>query len=130
MFNFKVYERPDRVELGTVATACGKGGKIGLLPSNVNDSSKRVVLFLKRADGTSDTVVCSTKVSTLLRSKELTLAMVAKFTVIEQANVNGEIINLVSMPTGSAQMIETAVADLKDSTYEPQAVNFESLVLF
>jgi hypothetical protein len=128
--NFKNYERAERTELGTVAELIGKGGKIKLSPRNFADDSKRVVVILEQADGASDMVICSTELSKRLRSKEITLSNLIGFTVTEQLSASGEMINVITLPTGGS-MIEINIDDVKATAYEPAATfNPEELVAF
>ena len=45
--------------LGTVSNAVGKGGSIDFIPSNLMSTDRRLVVILKKADGTQEQVVCS-----------------------------------------------------------------------
>ena len=119
---FKLYERTERTELGTVAELTGVGGKIGLLPANFNNHDKRVVIIMKKANGTSAQVVCSSNVSSGLRAKEITLSQVQGFPVVEQITNDGEIINIVTMPSGGALVefnVTGEVAEYKAPTFDP-----------
>lgn len=123
---FKLYERTERTELGTVAQLTGVGGKIGLIPANFNNHDKRVVVVMKRADGTSAQVVCSSNVSSGLRAKEITLSQVQGFPVIEQITNDGEIINIVSMPSGGALVEFNVTGEV--SEYQAPAFDPSDLV--
>lgn len=128
--NFKNYERAERTELGTVAELIGKGGKIKLSPRNFADDSKRVAVVLEQANGSSDMVICSAELSKRLRSKEITLSNLIGFTVTEQLSVSGEMINVITMPTGGT-MIEINIDEVKATAYEPvSAFNADELVAF
>ena len=128
--NFKNYERAERTELGTVAELIGKGGKIKLSPRNFADEAKRVAVILEQANGASDMVVCSAELSKRLRSKEVTLSQLVGFTVTEQLSTSGEMINVITMPTGGG-LIEVNIDDVKATAYEPVATfNPEELVAF
>lgn len=128
--NFKNYERAERTELGTVAELIGKGGKIKLSPRNFADETKRVAVILEQANGASDMVVCSAELSKRLRSKEVTLSQLVGFTITEQLSASGEMINIITMPTGGG-LIEVNIDDVKATTYEPIATfNPEELVAF
>jgi len=119
---FKLYERTERTELGTVAELTGVGGKIGLLPTNFNNPEKRVVIIMKKADGTSAQVVCSSNVSNGLRAKEITLSQAQGFPIIEQITPDGEIINIVSMPSGGALVefnVTGEVAEYQAPAFDP-----------
>ena len=128
--NFKNYERAERTELGTVAELIGKGGKIKLSPRNFADETKRVVVILEQSNGASDMVICSAELSKRLRSKEITLSQLVGFTVTEQLSSTGEMINVITMPTGGG-LIEVNIDDVKQTAYEPVATfNPEELVAF
>lgn len=128
--NFKNYERAERTELGTVAELIGKGGKIKLSPRNFADDSKRVAVILEQANGSSDMVICSAELSKRLRSKEITLSQLVGFTITEQLSTTGEMINVITLPTGGG-MIEVSIDDVKATAYEPVSTfNAEELVAF
>lgn len=128
--NFKNYERAERTELGTVAELIGKGGKIKLSPRNFADETKRVAVILEQSNGASDMVICSAELSKRLRSKEITLSQLVGFTVTEQLSSTGEMINVITMPTGGG-LIEVNIDDVKQTAYEPVATfNPEELVAF
>ena len=119
---FKLYERTERTELGTVAELTGVGGKIGLLPANFNNHDKRVIIVMKKANGTSAQVICSSNVSSGLRAKEITLSQVQGFPVVEQITNDGEIINIVTMPSGGALVefnVTGEVAEYKSPVFDP-----------
>jgi hypothetical protein len=128
MLTFKVFERTERVELGTISSVLGKKGKIALIARNFSDLSKRVVVVLTKANGESATAVCSAQVSKLLRSKELKLSQLIGFTIIEQTLQNGETANIIAMPSGALN--EITLDTLKTKEYEPVAVDWEELVAF
>lgn len=100
LVEFKLHTRAERVELGTIAELTGVGGKIALIPSNFNNPDRRVVIVMRKADGTSATVTCSKPVSEGLRSKEIGLRQVQNFPIVEHVTSDGEVIALVSMPSG------------------------------
>ena len=60
---FKEYQRTDLKTVGTCASNAGKDGSISLIESNFKNPNVRVKLIIKRADGKSCLVNCSTKVS-------------------------------------------------------------------
>jgi hypothetical protein len=106
MLDFKVYERESTLtDAGSVASIVGKDGEIHLIPKNFADKDKRVVLLLKKADGTSATVTCSESVSNKLRAREIGIAHVAQMKVLV-----GELGAFVSE---SGNTIAFAVKDLK-----------------
>jgi hypothetical protein len=106
---FKLYERTERTELGTPASFAGIGGKVALVPSNFINHNKRVVLVIKQSNGKSAMVTCSSNVSEGLRAQEITLTQVQSFPLVEQLTTEGEIINLVIMPSGKNQLVEVDV---------------------
>ena len=119
---FKLYERTERTELGTVAELTGVGGKIALSPPNFNNHDKRVIIVMKKANGTSAQVICSSNVSSGLRAKEITLSQVQGFPVVEQITNDGEIINIVTMPSGGALVefsVNGKVAEYKAPAFDP-----------
>ena len=119
---FKLYERTERTELGTVAELTGVGGKIALSPPNFINHDKRVVIVMKKANGTSAQVVCSSNVSNGLRAKEITLSQVQGFPVVEQITNDGEIINIVTMPSGGSLVefnVTGEVAEYKAPVFDP-----------
>ena len=129
--NFKNYERTERTELGTVAALIGKGGKMKLSPRNFADESKRVAVILEQLGGASDLVICSGEVSKRLRSKEITLSQLAGFVVVEQLTTNGDLINIITMPSNANGMIELKIDDVKQTAYQPAATfNAEELIAF
>lgn len=121
MLKFQKYQREDRIELGTVQSLVGKGGKIKFVPKNLADDSKRVAAILENKAGASALVVCSEAVSKGVRSKEITLANLLGFQVTEQLTRNGETINVITMPNNGASLIEVAVDSVKVAEYEPSA---------
>ncbi len=128
MLNFKVFERTERTELGTIASVLGKNGKIKLIPRNLADESKRVVIVLEKANGESATATCSAQVSKLLRAKEIKLSNLVGFTIVEQELASGETANIITMPAGN--LIEFEMKNVKAKEYEPASVDWEELVAF
>ena len=124
---FVKYIREDGVEmtsLGTVLSLVGKTGSIGLIPKNFN-STKRVVLILKRGDGTSTTVTCSEAVSSGLRDKSITLGHVLNFDVL--STPNGEFISVPSAEGNAVQ--EYKVDSITAKNFVRAAIaQFEELV--
>lgn len=108
--------------MGTVAKQVGPNGFINLIPSNFNDASKRVLIVLKKEDGTSTAVTCSQKVSDGLRDKSITLNHVLNFEILY-----GEAgIPFISLPGGG--LVEFAVKDLKAADYKVTAVEYADLI--
>jgi len=130
--NFKVYARTERKELGTILELVGKGGTVAPIAKNLRDESKRVTLVLTNKKGESDTVVLSTAVSKLFRSKEIKLSQVIGLTVIEQELPNGEIMNVVVMPSREGTTLtHFAVDKMKVTSFdveEREAVSLEDLI--
>lgn len=129
--NFKVYERADRTELGTIASIVGKGGSFR--PANLSnwtDETKRIVLILVKKDGTSEKVTCSTELSKRLRSKEIKLSQLMGFIVVEQLTRSGEIANIVAMPSSGTTLPSVEITD-NIVAYEPvNTFNAEELIAF
>lgn len=128
---FKVYQRTDRKELGTIAEIGGKGATVR--PANLRnwtDESKRIVLVIARPDGTSCTVTCSPQVSERLRSKEMKLSQVLGLTVVEQKTRDGKLANIVSMPNSGATMPAVEIGDKIESFAPVSTVNIEDLIAF
>ena len=119
---FKLHTRAERVELGTIAELTGVGGKCCLIESNYRNPERQVMIVLKKADGTSTTVTCSPAVSIGLRAKEITLPQVQGFPIVEQITPDGEIINIVTMPSGGALVefnVTGEVAEYKAPVFDP-----------
>ncbi len=129
--NFKNYERAERVSLGTIASIIGVGGKIRpITMSNWLNPDIRIQLVLTQKDGTSDVVTCSPELSKRLRSKEIKISQLPNFEVEEQLNSQGEIINMIKMPSAGATMPDYEITG-KEETYEPVALfNAEELIAF
>ena len=110
-----------------VAELCGPNGTLNLVPSNFA-SDKRVVVVLKREDGTSVGITCSSKVSEGLRAKDITMSNLFGFTVYKQINsTTGEEYAMIAMPAGSA-LIEFKNEGVTE--YEPAVINSDDLVAF
>lgn len=132
MLKFAKFTREDRTELGTVASLVGKGGKVKFVPKNLADDSKRVAVILEKKNGESAIILCSKAVSAGVRDKSITLSNLLGFTVTEQQSKSyydehgnlvqdGETINVITMPTNAANLIEVAVDTVKVTEYEPSA---------
>ena len=126
--NFEIYNRTERNELGTIAEVVGAGGKMKLVPSNFQNPDKRVVVVLERQDGTSSSVICSANVSAQLRSKEITLGQLQGFTIVEQVLPDGEIINIITMPSGGG-LVEFSINNNVEA-YQAPAFDPSELVAF
>ena len=77
---------------------------------------------MKKANGTSAQVICSSNVSEGLRAKKITLGQVQGFQVVEQITPDGEIINIVTMPSNGALVeynVTKNVVEYKAPTFDP-----------
>lgn len=119
--NFAKYERSSEnlESLGTVLSLVGKDGSLNFIPKNLNDHSKRVVIVLKKKNGTSAMITCSEGVSKGLRDKTINLGQVLNFEVLEGESG----IPYISMPGG---LIEVAVKTIKVQDY---AVSLDSSLI-
>jgi len=106
---FKKYVREENNlnSHGTVKALAGKGGSIGLIPKNMADGSKRVVVIVGKKDGTSLPISCSAAVSKALRAKTLTVSQLAGLEVLEGDNK----IPFISMPAGTGAAVKTVAID-------------------
>lgn len=129
--NFKNYERAERVSLGTIANLVGPGGTIKpITMSNWLNAEIRVQLVLTQKNGASDVVTCSPEVSKRLRSKEIKISQLPSFEVEEQLNAQGEIINMIKMPSAGSTMPDYEITG-KEEAYAPVATfNVEELIAF
>ncbi len=131
MVEFKKYEgsTAELTDLGTVKDVAGKGGKIGFLRKNYNDTTKRVVVVLTNKAGNSAIVPCSKQVSEQFRAKKLTIAQLAGLNIVEtEVEVNGkmETRQFVAMPpTGGIH--EIAVEKIKTEALVSEELNPEEL---
>jgi len=125
-FNFKIYQREDRVSLGTLAQNCGVGGSYRPVSSaNLADHSKRLVLVIQKASGESDLVTCSPELSKRLRAKEIALSQIANFPIFEQITADGDVMNSLQLPAGTNQLPTVTVTEsMPDyqpvSTFKPE----------
>jgi len=130
-FNFKIYQREDRVSLGTLATVCGVGGSYRPCSTkNLADHSKRLVLTMIKADGTSDLVTCSGELSKRLRNKEIALSQIANFPIVEQLTEDGDIMNCVQLPAGTTQLPSVTVTEEMPDYQPVSTFNPEELIAF
>jgi len=124
--NFKIYQREDRVSLGTLMSVCGEGGNYRpCSTANLTDHTKRLVLTLTRVDGTSELVTCSGELSKRLRNKEIALSQIANFEIVEQLTDNGDTMNCVVLPATNTVLpsvtIQATMPDYKPvSTFRPE----------
>ena len=127
--NWNTFVPAERDEIGMVGELTGPDGSLSLIPSNFNDDSKRVVIVLKRADGQSTGITCSTAVSKGLRNKTITISNLFGFQVYNQINTTtGEEYPLVGMPSGAELMEFKAPAEA--TVYEAPEFKVDELVAF
>ena len=133
---FKNYERTELKTVGTCASNAGKGGKISLIESNFKNHRVRVKLIIKRADGQSCLVNCSTKVSAGLRDQSLSLSQVQAFPIVETmmdrvdeetGQVKQEAVHWVTLPSGN-QVEEFTVNTETVAEVNSQVIKLEDLV--
>jgi len=108
MVEFKKYEgsTTELVDLGTVKSIAGKGGKIALIRKNYKDLTKRVVILITNKAGNSAVVPCSKQVSDAFRAKELSIAQLVGLNVVEVEAEDGSLRQFISMPaTGGVHEI-------------------------
>jgi hypothetical protein len=122
---FAKYERAESTleSLGTVLENVGKDGFLELIPRNVKDVTKRVVVILKKKNGTSTMVTCSQQVSDGIRNKTIELGHVLNFEILE-----GEAgVPFISMPGG---LISVAVKSItvKDYAVDTTSISLEDLI--
>ena len=122
--DFAKYERQEGTltSNGTVLDLVGKDGQLQLIPKNFKNVDKRVVIILKKKNGTSAMISCSQAVSDGLRDKSLELAHVLGFEVLE----NEDGVNFISMPGG--ELVTVNVKDLKVKDYVATAVGYDELI--
>tara|TARA_R100000654_G_C2600355_1_gene114919 strand:+ start:125 stop:523 length:399 start_codon:yes stop_codon:yes gene_type:complete len=127
--NWNTFVPADREEIGMVGELCGENGTLSLIPTNFNDTSKRVVIILKREDGQSTGITCSSRVSQGLRNKDITISNLFGFQVYNQINpTTGEEYPLVGMPSG-AELMEFKAPE-EATTYEAPEFKVDELVAF
>ncbi len=133
---FKKYVREENSleSYGTVKDLAGKGGTIGLIPKNVADASKRLVIIVGKKDGTSTPFSCSPAVSKAVRAKDITIGQLAGLEVLEVVFKNGDIGPMVCMPAGTGSAVKTISID-KLKTEEVKAavsteIDMDELVAF
>jgi len=124
---FKKYESAEAgifEDLGTVRSVAGKGGEIGFIPKNWNNTAKNVAIVITKKNGTSATVSASKPLSVALRAKEVSLGQLMKFQLTEAPN--GTI--FVSMPGGGAPIQKHAVDSIKDEDFEVEELSHEDTI--
>ena len=122
------YTNEERTELGTLSEIAGKGTTISFVKNNFLDPNKRLVVVLKRTDGSSASITASPKVSELVRSKEVTVSQLAGFPVCEQLTSNGETFAKIQMPTGQGLISVGEIAQVAE--YKPEVFDPSELVAF
>lgn len=124
MIEFKTFERAESTleTQGTVMSLVGKDGKLGLIPKNFKDATKRVVLILTKKNGTSAMISCSQAVSDGLRNKTIELGNVLGFEILEGESG----IPFISLPAGG--LIEVAVKNITVKDFVPSLTNYEELI--
>jgi hypothetical protein len=121
---FAKYERTESTleSQGTVMDLVGKDGFLELIPKNLRDTSKRVVVILKKKNGQSAMVTCSQQVSDGLRDKTIELGHVINFEILEGESG----VPFISMPGGA--LISIAVKSLVAKDYVAQAISLEDII--
>jgi len=128
--NFKVRDAQRTVNatsLGTVANAVGKGGFVDFIPSNLVATDRRLVVILKKADGTEEQVVCSQPVSDGFRAKEISLNQLLGLEIKEQISSAGEVYNQINMPNSNAGLISYAVDDIAVEEFKVEALTEDKI---
>ena len=128
--NFKVREAQTTVNatsLGTVANAVGKGGSIDFIPSNLIATDRRLVVILKREDGTQEQVICSQAVSDGFRAKEISLNQLLGFEIREQVSSAGELYNQINMPNANTGLISYAIDDIAVEEFKVEALTEDKI---
>lgn len=113
---FAKYEGIELEDLGVVSTVVGAKGTLSIAPKSLRPgNTKRIVIILKKKDGTSSAVSCSTTLSDSMRNalakgmtKEQALAIVAKLSILE----GEEGIPFITAPAGASTMEEFAIEKL------------------
>ena len=122
---YTTYTRPasaDAKELGTLKELIGDEGKLGLIPSNFQDATKRVMILHQLPDGRSAKFIASPRVSAGLRAKTITLNNLVGFKVAERkAKADGSIVRSISMPAEGLQWFNAI--DLNPVAYTREAVS-------
>ena len=121
---FAKYERTESTleSQGTVMDLVGKDGFLELIPKNLRDTSKRVVVILKKKNGQSAMVTCSQQVSDGIRNKTIELGHVLNFEILEGESG----VPFISMPGGA--LISISVKSLTVKDYVATAVSLEDII--
>ena len=128
--NFKVRDAQTTVNatsLGTVSNAVGKGGSIDFIPSNLMSTDRRLVVILKKADGTQEQVVCSQSVSDGFRAKEISLNQLLGLDIKEQVSSAGELYNQINMPDNNAGRISFNADDITVEDFKVEALTEDKI---
>lgn len=128
--NFKVRDAQTTVNatsLGTVSNAVGKGGSVDFIPSNLIATDRRLVVILKREDGTQEQVICSQAVSDGFRAKEISLNQLLGFEIREQVSSAGELYNQINMPNANTGLISYAIDDIAVEEYKVEALTEDKI---
>ena len=128
--NFKVRDAQTTVNatsLGTVFNSVGKGGSIDFIPSNLMSTDRRLVVILKKADGTQEQVVCSQTVSDGFRAKEISLNQLLGLDIKEQVSSAGELYNQINMPNSNTGLISYAIDDITVEEYKVEALTEDKI---
>ena len=121
---FAKYERTESTleSQGTVLDLVGKDGTLELIPKNLRDTSKRVVIILKKKNGHSAMVTCSQQVSDGIRNKTIELGHVLNFEILEGESG----VPYISMPGGA--LISISVKSLTVKDYVATAISLEDAI--
>jgi len=128
--NFKVRDAQQTINatsLGTVANAVGKGGSVDFIPSNLIATDRRLVVILKKADGTQEQVICSQAVSDAFRSKEISLNQLLGLEIKEQVSSAGELYNQINMPNANTGLISYSVDNIAVEEYKVEALTEDKI---
>lgn len=122
--NFAIYESATLNDLGTPATAVGKGGSLAFIPKNLANNDKRVALILKKKNGESSVLSCSEGVSAMVRKalaggmdKKKALAILSKLSILEGESE----VPYLCAPAGESNLelfVIEELAKVKETTYE------------
>lgn len=128
--NFKVRDAQTTVNatsLGTVSNAVGKGGSVDFIPSNLIATDRRLVVILKRENGTQEQVICSQAVSDGFRAKEISLNQLLGFEIREQVSSAGELYNQINMPNANTGLISYAIDDIAVEEFKVEALTEDKI---
>jgi len=124
--NFKVYEGNQSKTLGKVGEVCDT---YSLLSAKNFMSDNRVVIKLMKADGTSETVLCSPAVSEGLRNKTIKMSQLQGFDIRETVTTDGAVTNTIFMPTAEVSEMPAVKVGTAFEEYQPVSkFNVEDLV--